>query len=65
MFLFIDLFVTLFNVGTLKYLIANKNQSLNITTEKKKTITIITKMNAYGHTVIFMFGISNNHNQYF
>ena len=48
----------------IKYLITNKNQPLNIITKKTKTI-IITKMNAYGYTVIFMFGILNNCNQYF
>ena len=36
---------------------------LKIITKKTKTL-IITKMNAYGYTVIFMFGILNNRNQY-
>ena len=38
-------------------------QPLNIITKKTKTTIIITKMNAYGYTV--MFGILNNRNQYF
>ena len=63
--LFIYLFITLFNVGTLKQFIADKNQPLNIITKKTKAIIIIIKMNAYGYTVIFMFGILNNNNQYF
>ena len=63
--LFIYLFITLFNVGTLKQFIADKNQPLNIITKKTKAIIVIIKMNAYGYTVVFMFGISNNHNQYF
>ena len=32
--------------------------------KKTKSIIIITKMNAYGYTVILMFGILNNRNQY-
>ena len=55
--------MTLFNVDTLKLLIANKNQPLNIVTKKTKTTIIITKMNAYSYTVIFIFGILNNRNQ--
>ena len=47
------LFITLFNVGTLKQLIANKKQPLYNSKENK--IVIITKMNAYNYTVIFMF----------
>ena len=59
-YLFICLFITLFTVGTLKLLIANKNQPLNITTKKTKTIIIIAQMNAYDYTVIITFGILNN-----
>ena len=46
-------------------MLIRKNHSLNIITKKIKTRIIITKMNAYGYTVIFMFGILNNRNQYF
>ena len=55
---FIYLFITLFDVGTLKQLIANKNQPLNI--KKKKTI-IITQINVHIYTAIF---ILNNPNEY-
>ena len=54
---FIYLFITSFNVGTLKKVIADKNQSLNIITKKIKTVIIITKMHAYDCNVTFMFGI--------
>ena len=60
---FIYLFITLFNVGTSKQLIVNKDPSLNTITKITKTIIIITNVNAY--TVICMFGILNNRNQYF
>ena len=63
--LFIYLFITSFNVGTLKQLIVNKDPSLNTITKITKTIIIITNVNAYNYTVICMFGILNNRNQYF
>ena len=64
-YLFIYLFITSFNVGTLKQLIVNKDPSLNTITKITKTIIIITNVNAYNYTVICMFGILNNRNQYF
>ena len=68
-YLFIYLFlITSFNVGTLKQLIVNKDPPLNTITKIAKTIIIIiiiTNMNAYSYTVICVFGILNNCNQYF
>ena len=63
-YLFIYLFITSFNVGTLKQLIVNKDPPLNTIAKITKTI-IITNMNAYNYTVMCMFGILNNRNQYF
>ena len=36
LFIYLFIYLTLFNVGTLKHLIANKNQPLNIITKKQK-----------------------------
>ena len=36
LFNYLFIYLTLFNVGTLKHLIANKNQPLNIITKKQK-----------------------------